>query len=139
MPLLIGLFLAAAAGAGGFFAVSSGMFTGERTEKTAEVDKPKMTYIPLEPLVISIGEQGRKRHLRFAAQLEVKPDKAEAVTGMLPRITDVLNGYLRAITLADIEDPSALLRVRAQMLRRVQIVVGEGAVGDLLVMEFVLS
>ena len=50
----------------------------------------------------------------------------------MPRILDVLNSYLRAVELADLEDPSAMVRLRAQMLRRVQIVTGEGRVRDLL-------
>jgi flagellar FliL protein len=51
----------------------------------------------------------------------------------------VLNGYLRAVDAADLEDPAALVRVRAQMLRRVQLVTGEGRVRDLLVTEFLLN
>ncbi|MFL9503735.1 flagellar basal body-associated FliL family protein [Rhodopseudomonas palustris] len=41
--------------------------------------------------------------------------------------------------MAEIEDPSAMARLRAQMLRRVQIVTGEGRVRDLLITEFVLD
>jgi flagellar FliL protein len=57
----------------------------------------------------------------------------------MPRILDVLNSYLRAIDVASIEDPQAMARLRAQMLRRIQIVTGEGRVRDLLVTEFVLN
>ena len=57
----------------------------------------------------------------------------------MPRVLDVLNSYLRAVEVSDLEDPSALVRLRAQMLRRVQIVTGEGRVRDLLVTEFVLN
>jgi len=57
----------------------------------------------------------------------------------MPRILDVLNSYLRAVAITDLEDPTAMARLRAQMLRRVQIVTGEGRVRDLLVTEFVLN
>ena len=50
---------------------------------------------------------------------------------IMPRVTDVLNGYLRAVEVRDLEDPTALSRLRAQMLRRVQMVSGEGRVLDL--------
>jgi flagellar FliL protein len=69
----------------------------------------------------------------------VAKDKAEEVTGLVPRILDVLNGYLRALDVAELEDPDALVRLRSQMLRRIQIVTGEGRVRDLLVTEFVLE
>ena len=52
---------------------------------------------------------------------------------------DVLNIYLRALDPHELQEPAALLRLRAQMLRRVQIVTGPGMVNDLLVMEFVFN
>ena len=61
------------------------------------------------------------------------------MTLLRPRILDVLNGYLRAVEVAELEDPSALVRLRAQMLRRIQVVAGEGRVNDLLISEFVLN
>ena len=57
----------------------------------------------------------------------------------MPRVLDVLNTYLRAVEVRDLEEPAALARLRAQMLRRVQVVTGEGRVRDLLVTEFVLN
>ncbi len=61
------------------------------------------------------------------------------VEKMKPRIMDVLNGYLRAIEVSDLEDSLALMRIRGHLLRRIEIVVGEGLVRDVLVMEFVLN
>ena len=52
---------------------------------------------------------------------------------------DVLNSYLRALDFEEIERTSALIKLRSQMLRRIQLVVGEGRVRDLLVTEFVLN
>ncbi|MEO1000855.1 MAG: flagellar basal body-associated FliL family protein, partial [Pseudomonadota bacterium] len=57
----------------------------------------------------------------------------------LPRILDVLNTFLRALHPSDLEDPSALPQLRGHMLRRIQIVTGEGRVRDLLVTEFVIN
>lgn len=67
------------------------------------------------------------------------PAHQAEVRRVMPRILDTLNGYLRAVSVAELEDPGALLLLRAQMLRRIQIVVGEAAVSDLLIVEFVLS
>jgi flagellar protein FliL len=71
--------------------------------------------------------------------LEVSGPHSAEVTLLKPRILDVLNSYLRAVEVAELEDPSALVRIRAQMLRRIQIVTGEGRVRDLLITEFVLN
>ncbi|MEM1064521.1 MAG: flagellar basal body-associated FliL family protein [Pseudomonadota bacterium] len=140
--LLIGLVLAVPAGAGGYFAAASGLLGGGADgaeEKAAEPADAGIAFVPIEPIVVSVGTGTAGRHLRFNAQLEVPNGKVRDVTALMPRITDVLNGYLRAVEARDLEEPSALIKLRAQMLRRVRLVVGEDNVRDLLVMEFVLN
>jgi len=149
LGLVLGLVLALALGAGGFFGVRSGLILSSAAESlgaahdTAALPPPGplpgVAFVPVDPLVVNLGSAGSGRHLRFRAQLEVKAEHTADVTLMLPRVTDVLNGYLRAVDVADLADPLALQRLRAQMLRRVQVVTGEGRVRDLLIMEFVLS
>ncbi len=147
-PLLIGFVLAILLGAGGFYAVWSGMILAPKdatapehaqAESTPEDPLPQAAFVPLDPLVVNVGSGASERHLRFQAQLEVTPGSEEAVRKLLPRVVDVLNGYLRAIEPSELERKSALVRLRAQMLRRIQLVIGEGHVSDLLIMEFVLN
>ena len=90
LPLIIGLVLAGAAGAGGFFAVGAGLLAGGTSDKVETADPVKVEFVPLDPLVVSIGKKADRRHLRFSAQLEVAPGKAATVQAVLPRITDVL-------------------------------------------------
>ncbi|MCU0901777.1 MAG: flagellar basal body-associated FliL family protein [Cypionkella sp.] len=143
LPLLIGLVGALALGGGGFFATYSGMILGGGAappSETAEAGAlPDITFIPVDPITISLGPNARARHLRFASQLEVASPHAAEVTLLLPRISDVLNSYLRAVEVAQLEDPTTLMRLKAQMLRRIQIVTGKDRVRDLLISEFVLN
>jgi len=140
LPLLIGLAGAIALGGGGFYATYSGMILGSHeVADTAHPALPDLTFVPVDPITISLGPQSRARHLRFASQLEVNTPHAAEVRLLLPRISDVLNSYLRAVELVQLEDPSALMRLKAQMLRRVQIVTGQDRVRDLLISEFVLN
>jgi flagellar protein FliL len=142
-PLLIGLVLALALGGGGFYATYSGMILGGG-DAHAEDDRTPgplqgIAFVPLETMVISLGADSGSEHLRFTAQLEVADTAVTDVTTLSPRILDVLNSYLRAIDTASIEDPQAMARLRSQMLRRIQVVAGEGRVRDLLITEFVLN
>ncbi|SIT89111.1 flagellar FliL protein [Yoonia rosea] len=148
LPLLLGLVLALLGGGGGFFAVQSGMLGGGASSEVEEVEVASgaedardvdVSFVPIDPLVISLPGEGGRNFLRFSAQLEVPPAYAAEVEAIKPRIVDVLNGYLRAVEIASLEDPDALVRLRAQMLRRIQVVTGPGRVTDLLIMEFVLS
>lgn len=143
--LILGVLLALAGGGAGFYATWTGMILGGETaaEKGhAQASPPggrDIDYVAIDPLVISMHASSNAKHLMFRANLEVRPEAKEDVEKILPRIVDVLNGYLRALEPGDLEDPSALTRLRAQMLRRVQVVTGPDRVNDLLIMEFVLN
>ncbi|GGE47285.1 flagellar basal body protein FliL [Primorskyibacter flagellatus] len=145
LPLVIGLVVALVGGGGSFFAIYSGLLFGSPASEDMaeaepeETDMPDVSYVPIEPMTISLGRSSDARHLRFRAQLEVPKSRQGAVETVQPRVVDVLNSYLRAVEIADLEDPSALVRLRSQMLRRVQVVAGPGNVNDLLVMEFVMN
>lgn len=142
-PLIIGLVLALLLGGGGFYATWSGLVLGTGEDHaTAEAEVgalPDIAFVPVDPLVITLGSGTAVRHLRFTSQIEVASPYAAEVQMLLPRIVDVLNGYMRAIDVTQLEDPAALVRIRAHLLRRIQIVTGEGRVRDLLVTEFVLN
>lgn len=143
-PMILGLFLGLVLAAGGFYATWSGLILADSahdatSEGQAVAALPDIAFVPIEPLLISLGPGSDDRHLRFTAQLEVAAPNADEVTLLQPRIIDVMNGYLRAINMTEFDDPSAMVRMRAQLLRRIQIVTGEGRVRDLLVTEFVLN
>jgi flagellar FliL protein len=148
-PLILGLALAPLLGGAGFYASYAGLIPGLGGTEAAPVASPApaagtaatstTTFVPLDPITINLGTRGQARHLRFVAQLEVPPAHAAEVARQMPRVIDVLNTYLRALDLPDLEEPAALTRIRAQMLRRVQLVLGPERVSDLLVMEFVFN
>ncbi len=145
MSWLLGLGLALPAAAGGFYLMqnepwrSADIGRDSVRAAAAPAAAERFVYLPMEPIVINLGARGDSRMLRFGAQLEVSPQHLNEVRHLMPRIIDVLNIYLRALEMHEIEEPAALLRLRAQMLRRVQIVTGAGRVNDLLVTEFILN
>jgi len=144
LPLILGIVLAILGGGGGFMAVQMGLIGGSTEPEQSEVveeaeELPALAFVPMETLVINLPDNAQAKHLLFTAQLEVEPAYVQEVTDLMPRIVDVLNGYLRAVRLEELSDPTALTRLRAQMLRRVQVVVGDGRVKDVLIMEFVLN
>lgn len=159
LPLILGVVLALAGGGGGFYAVSSGLLLGSGDQDDAKHADDKSgdhaeagdyaesgdkaagfpAFVPIEPLVISIQDVNGARFLRFSAQLEVGAAYKEEVAAVMPRIVDVVNSYLRAVTLDEFSDPAILNRMRGQLLRRIQVATGQGRVKDLLIMEFVLN
>lgn len=143
--LIISVIFAVIAAGGGFYAAFSGLIPeigkgGDKSEtETAVVPLKSVAFVEVEPMLIPMGNLLSNQHLRFRAELEVEPEYQQDVEALKPRIVDVLNGYLRALDREDLEQPAALILLRSNMLRRVQTVVGEGRVNDLLIMEFVVN
>lgn len=150
LPLIIGLVLALAGGGGGFYAVGAGLLGGGGADPVPEAAAspedlpetaplPALAFVEVPQITVSLGPEASAAHLRFRASLEVPAAHEAEVQSLLPRVQDVLNSYLRALSPADVTAPGALLRLRGQMLRRVKLVAGEGRVRDLLVLDFVLN
>ena len=140
LPLLAGLVLCAAGAGGGYFAMQSGLsLPGLGQDDQGPAIAGDSVFLEVAPMVVSLGGDGTGRHLRFAATLEVPRRHQSEVATLMPRILDVFNGYLRAVEPVRLEEPGALVRLRAQLLRRLQVVTGDGRVRDLLVTEFVLN
>ncbi len=150
IPFLIGVILAVVGGGGGFWATTSGPLAsapaGEdlADESQGIEDGPAgapvdVAFVELETLVITLGAEQSNRNLIFTAALEVRPEHVEEVTLLTPRILDVLNSYLRVIAVSELSEPTSLARLRAQMLRRIQVVTGSGRVHDLLVTQFLVN
>lgn len=145
-PMLVGLLLMLLLGGGGFYAVYAGLILGGHatrgdTSPEAEGGEPitGIAFVPIPPLTVSLGAEAGARYLHFTAQVEVGKPAEEEVTMLMPRIVDVLNSYLRAVETRELSDPTALVRLRSQMLRRGQLVTGDGKVRDLLISEFVIN
>ena len=137
--LLVGLVLAVVGGGAGFFMTSSGLLNSSGATASPTITEHGFEFVPIDPITVPIGRPSEQRFLRFRAELEVQKGHATSVQAMMPRVVDVLNTYLRSITMADLEDPASMLTLRGQMRRRVDLVVGGDKVNDLLVMEFVVN
>ncbi len=157
--LLIGVLGAVLLGGGGFYATYSGMILAPKGDSEYAKDSgsggdgygkdqdgygvasdlPDIYFIEMEPLIISLGSSATAKFLRFSGQLDVDPAYAAEIELIMPRITDALNTYLRAVSEEELAKPSSFDRLRAQMLRRIQVVTGQGKVRDLLITEFILG
>lgn len=143
VPILIGLAGAVVLGGGGFFAVYSGLILGTdpkpATQVSAQQHQPLPTYLPIEQLTVSLPTTSGSQHLRLSAEIEVAAGRLPEAEAFRPRFLSVINSYLRAIEPRDLNDPTALIRLRAQILRRLQMIAGEDVIDDFLITEFILS
>ena len=136
--------LALGLGGGAFFAMHSGLVDGllhaEETPHAEEgTETAKEHYLELDPLMISVGGANSVKQLRFRAFLQLADEAQTDVAALQPRILDIFATYLRAVSVDRLEDPTGLLHLRAQLLRRGQLLAGRDAVEDLLIIDFVIT
>lgn len=148
LPIFLGIVMMLAGAGGGFLISQSGAQSNTSAENKPESEKNKtapssevanLAFVPLDPIVASFSEGQNRRLLKFVGNLDVDPAAVAEVEILKPRIADILNGYLRALELEDLEEPAALLKIRSQLLHRVRIVAGEDRINDLLIVEFVIN
>lgn len=100
---------------------------------------PDVIFINLEPLVISLGPDAKSKYLKISLSLETTKSHEKVISQLSPRIRDTLNTYLRAVAEEDLVRPSSMTRLRAQMLRRLQLAAPGATISDILITDFVLS
>lgn len=97
------------------------------------------TFIEMPEITVTLPNGGRPRQLRISLSLEIVGDPIlvrPAVTN--PRIYDSLILYLRTLRDGELEGALALDRLRGDLFRRLELLVGANVVRDVLITNFVV-
>jgi len=107
------------------------------TETEAKLDFTEDTsYLELSPLTISL--QDNARILKIGITLETLAGEEDYIDPNDPKIRDAFMGYLRALRLEQIEDAAFMAQMRAQLLRRAQLILGVENVRGILITDFLV-
>ncbi|MFT5796701.1 MAG: flagellar FliL protein [Candidatus Azotimanducaceae bacterium] len=145
LPIILGLIAGLLGAGGGFYTTYFGQIFAKESPTDVERKITQLEnladigFVEVAPIIVTLRPGSSNKHLSFRSQLEVPKQYREDVEHLLPRIVDVMNGYLRALETEDFESPAIIVRLRSQLLRRIQVVTGIERVNNLLVMEFVLN
>lgn len=128
----------------GSSAVLSVIFSGPLSSASLDRKKPgsqeiPTVFVPVPPLTITMSRSDPRMQLRLETQIEVSAELAKQAVKQMPKIVDVMNTYLRATDLEELADPGKILRVRLQLLRRVDTILGGSGVKSLLITKFLIS
>ena len=103
-----------------------------------ELSLGETAFVEMDPLIVTLGEEGSARQLRIGLTLESALTDSEAVNYATPKLRDAFTGYLRAVSIADLEAQDSIVRLRAQLQRRAQVVLGDQSVRNVLITDFVI-
>ena len=139
-PVVLGLLAGAGLGGGVFYAVYSGLVLDPAPySATPRQQVQDFAFIAIDQITLSLPPHSGARALRFAGQIEVAQGSHADMMRLHPRFVDLILLYLHAVNIDDLRQPAALIRLRSQILRRLQLIAGDGHIRDFLITEFVLD
>lgn len=113
--------------------------TGETAVAAIEpAAKADQSYVELKEVLITVGSAPATRYLKMNISVITSADSTEAVKSAEPMLIDAFNTYLRSIEMKDFEDPGFYPRMREQLARRSELVLGSGVSNGVLITEFLL-
>lgn len=111
----------------------------KKAEGHGEKSKNEFVFVPMDPLIVTLGPEAEAKYLKITMSIETAKGGESGVASVMPKLRDVLNGYLRALDESDLAEPSNMSRIRAQMLRRLQLVAPDAGISNVLITDFVLT
>ncbi|MEO1016169.1 MAG: flagellar basal body-associated FliL family protein [Pseudomonadota bacterium] len=98
-------------------------------------------FIDIPDVVVNLTEDGpRMRFLKLRVSLEVADEPAALrVAGLMPRVLDSFQIYLRSLTVDELQGPSGLQRIKEELFARVNLAVQPNQIQDLLIKEMLVQ
>ena len=100
-----------------------------------------MVFYALPPITVNIqGPEGRPTYLKLQLTLEMKDHAlAEQLQGEMPRMQDMFQGFLRELRPDDLAGSAGSFQLRAEILRRVNLIAAPGKVDAVLIEEMLVN
>ncbi|MFJ6023573.1 flagellar basal body-associated FliL family protein [Brevundimonas sp. NPDC092305] len=100
-----------------------------------------VTFFTLPDMVVNIqSPDGRPTYLKLKLTLEMHDASvAEQLQGQMPRLQDLFQGFLRELRPDDLDGSAGTFQLRAEILRRVNLVAAPGKVDAVLIEEMLVQ
>ena len=132
-------------GAGLYFFVFSGSGESENANVAAApqfpATPPQIAYHDVPDLIVNIqNSDGSPAYLKLSVALELySADEKAGLQALMPRIVDQFQGYLRELRVDDIKGSAGIMRLKEEMLRRINAAAAPYRVRDVLLKEMIVQ
>ena len=144
--LLVGVVVVLAGGAGAAWQFVPGVAERARAltghaETAAAAIAGRPTFVDLPEMAVTLPNAGHPRQMRIKMSLELASGGVEKGTAdaLSPRVYDALLTYLRTLRDGEVDGGLGLDRLRADLYRRLDLVMGPGVLRDVLITSLVLA
>ena len=136
------LLLVVGGGAGACFFLMKGDAAAEHeVAEEAPLTPPEVAFSEIEKLTVNIqGADNVPAYLQLSVSLEMENEEQKAaMESLLPRIKDQFQAYLRELRLEDLKGSAGVLRIKEELLRRVNVAAAPYKVRDVLLKEMLVQ
>jgi flagellar protein FliL len=143
--LLIGapvlLLLLGGGGTGAYFFLFKSDKTQEAKAEEVPLTPPKVAFSDMQDILVNIqSNDGTPAYLKLGVSLELENEEQKtALEPLMPRITDQFQAYLRELRLDDLKGSAGVLRLKEELLRRVNVAAAPYKVRDVLLKEMIVQ
>lgn len=141
------LILVVGGGAGAYFFLFSGPSAADQHEQAAEAEHavpivpPKVAFYDMPDMVVNIqSPDGAPAYLKLSVALELKSaDQEPGLKVLMPRIVDQFQSYLRELRIDDLRGSAGVMRLKEELLRRINLAAKPYHVHDVLLKEMIVQ
>jgi flagellar protein FliL len=129
-------------GAGAYFFLFKKSDKGQEAGADAvPLTPPKVAFSDMQDILVNIqSNDGTPAYLKLGVSLELEDDAQKtAIQPLMPRITDQFQAYLRELRLDDLKGSAGVLRLKQELLRRVNVAAAPYHVRDVLLKEMIVQ
>ena len=136
--LLLIVLILGGGGAGVFF---SGILTGGPSEEEQDATLEKTIYFDMDEFLVNLNNPGNKvSFLKTIITLELPNQKSmNDVQSKMPRNRDTFQIYLRELRSSDLQGSAGLQRLRTELLLRINNILEDGKVNNILFKEIIVQ
>jgi flagellar FliL protein len=139
LVLLLGL------GAGAYFLFFSGSSDTHKTTLAgggrAPLVAPQVAFFDMPDIVVNIQTaDGTPAYLKLSVSLELDAaDEKPGLQALMPRIVDQFQSYLRELRIDDLRGSAGVMRLKEELLRRINVAAAPFSVRDVLLKEMIVQ
>jgi len=139
VPVAAALLLGGAAGA--YFFLPGGDERAVVADGGGATAAAPPTFYDLPDMLVNLNTSGRQNnYLKLKVALELSdPSAAGRLEAVMPRIIDNFQVYLRELRLADLQGSAGVVRLKEELMTRIQAATGTTAVRDILFKEMLVQ
>ena len=136
------LLVLAGAGAGAYFFLFSKPKTVETAQAAAiPLVPPTVAYMDMSNIIVNIQTaDGTPAYLKLSVSLELNtPEEKAGLQVLMPRVVDQFQGYLRELRVDDLRGSAGVMRLKEELLRRINVAAAPYRVRDVLLKEMIVQ